>query len=45
MSSLISSAELSDDCVSKFSSLVTDLVKNCQSGVLPVKYSDSGVDP
>ena len=46
---MISTAELSDDCVSKFSSLVRagdkspqsqPLVKNCQSGVSPVNYAD-----
>ena len=51
MSSLIPSAEWSDDCVSKFSSLVRARdkffpqsqppVKICQSGVSPVNYSDS----
>ena len=49
--SLISSAEMSDDCVSKFASLVraseyfpfwrTPLVKYCQFGVSPVNHSDS----
>ena len=51
--SLISSSELSDDSVSKFTSLVRartnfpqsqPLVKDCQFGVSPVKYSDSGDD-
>ena len=45
--SLISSSELSDDSVSKFTSLVRaprlsqPLVKDCQFGVSPVNYSDS----
>ena len=51
--SLISSAELSDDCVSKFTSLVrarglnpsgqapSPLVWYCQFDVSPVNYSDS----
>ena len=48
--SLISSAELSDDCVSKFTSLVkardlsssaNPLVRYCHFGVSPVNYSDS----
>ena len=49
--SLISSAEMSDDCLSKFASLVRavtnfppgapPLVKNCQFGVSPVNHSDS----
>ena len=48
--SLISSSELSDDSVSKFTSLVRarglispsqSLVKDCQFGVSPVNYSDS----
>ena len=51
--SLISSAELSDDSVSKFTSLVRardyfpqsqPLVKDCQFGVSPVNYSDSDSD-
>ena len=50
LESLISSAELSDDSVSKFTSLVRPrdqfppqsqpLVKDCQFGVSPVNYSD-----
>ena len=48
--SLISSAELSDECVSKFTSLVrardlsssaNPLVRYCHFGVSPVNYSDS----
>ena len=49
--SLISSSELSDDSVSKFTSLVRaigtnfpqsqPMVKDCQFGVPPVNYSDS----
>ena len=48
--SLISSAELSDDCVSKFTSLLgardysfsaNPLVRYCHFGVLRVNYSDS----
>ena len=48
--SLISSSELSDDSVSKFTSLVRartnfpqsqPLVRDCQFGVSPVNYSDS----
>ena len=48
--SLISSAELSDDCVSKLTSLVrvrdkfssaNPLVRYCRFGVSPVNYSDS----
>ena len=48
--SLISSSELSDDSVSKFTPLVElgtnfsqsqPLVKDCQFGVSPVNYSDS----
>ena len=45
--SLISSSELSEDSVSKFTSLGTNfpqsrpLVKDCQFGVSPVNYSDS----
>ena len=48
--SLISSAELSDDCVSKFTSLVRALVSPiplvwyCQFDVSPVNYSDSDSD-
>ena len=49
--SLISSSELSDDSVSKFTSLVRTnfpqsrpLVKDCQFGVSPVNYSDSDSD-
>ena len=51
--SLISSSELSDDSVSKFTSLVRarinfpqsqPLVKDCQFGVSPVNYSDSDSD-
>ena len=51
--SLISSAELSDDCVSKFTSLVrardksssaNPLVRYCHFGVSPVNYSDSDSD-
>ena len=51
--SLISSAELSDDCVSKFTSLVrardssssaNPLVRYCYFGVSPVSYSDSDYD-
>ena len=50
--SLISSFELSDDSVSKFTSLVElgtthfpqskPMVRDCQFGVSPVNYSDSG---
>ena len=44
--SLISSAELSDDCVSKLTSLVraNPLVRYCNFGVSPVNYSDSNSD-
>ena len=53
--SLISSSELSDDSISKFTSLVRaiartnfpqsqPLVKDCQFGVSPVNYSDSDSD-
>ena len=47
--SLITSAELSDDCVSKFTSLVrassaNPLVRYCHFGVSPVNYSDSDSD-
>ena len=48
----ISSSELSDDSVSKFTSLVRaigtnfpqsqPMVRDCQFGVSPVNYSDSG---
>ena len=50
--SLISSAELLDDCVSKFTSLVrardssstaNPLVRYCHFGVSPVNYSDSDI--
>ena len=49
--SLISSSELSDESVSKFTSLVRartnfpqsqPMVRDCQFGVSPVNYSDSG---
>ena len=50
LDSLISSAEQSDDCVSKFTSLVRAwdliflaqaLIRYCHFGVSPVNYSDS----